>query len=44
MEKGWKEGKHIPLDTSVQIGVWKEKINTEQRQAKMRTASQIISL
>ena len=41
----WKQNqKKIPLDDSVQIARWKEKISTEQRQVKHRTAKSIMSL
>ena len=44
MDKGWKQGKHIPLDTAVQVETWKQKVGFEKRQAHMRTATQIISM
>ena len=35
----WKANeKKILLDTSVQVETWKQKINYEQREAKMRVA------
>ena len=44
MDRSWKQGKQIPLDTAVQVETWKQKVGFEKRQAHMRTASQIIQL
>ena len=39
----WKPNeKKQHLDTSVQVETWKQKINFETREAKMRTAQQIL--
>ena len=35
----WKQNeKKINLDTAMQVETWKQKINYEQREAKMRVA------
>tara|TARA_B110000285_G_C14810985_1_gene461960 strand:+ start:97 stop:225 length:129 start_codon:yes stop_codon:yes gene_type:complete len=39
----WKANeKKIHLDTAVQVETWKQKINYETREAKMRTAQHIL--
>ena len=39
----WKDLKQIKLDNNQQIGFWKQKINTEQKQVKHVTAQEILN-